>query len=535
MPQLLHNLLLETAQRSPGKIAVRFRNQEISYGQLDNLSEKLSFSLIRHGICRGDRVGIYLDKSIEGLISIFGILKSGACYVPLDPLFPVKRHEYILHDCAIKYLITSSSKFPKIKHLVSRATPIKYIINLGNPQLNKNVFSNKVKVISLPEIIKSDTSKRKAKIRESDLAYILYTSGSTGEPKGVMITHQASLAFINWAAECFSISKNDKIAGVTPFYFDISIFDIFVTVKAGATLCIVPSGVSAFPLSLADFIEQEKISVWYSVPYPLIQLLIYGNLKNRKFPCLKKILFAGEVFPVRYLNELSKIISHAKFYNLYGPTETNVCTYYQIHKDSLRKKIIPIGKACSQAEVVVVNEENETIRPGQIGELLVNGPSLMKGYWNNPKNTKTVFVRGNFLSKRNKKFYRTGDLVTIDNEGNYIFVDRKDNMIKNRGYRIELGEIESILCRHPRIKEAAVLVASDDGVEKKIKAVIVPKDACTISKETIRHFCFQHLPSYMIPDIWEIRKYLPRTLTGKINRSFLERESYDRKNRRSKR
>lgn len=520
MSHLLHTLLLESAKRNPDKIAVKLRDKNICYDEFNSISDRLASCLIRNGVRLGDRIGMYLDKSIDGVISILGILKAGACYVPLDPIAPVNRQSYIISDCNMRYLIVSSNKFFQVWEIISKKSSISCIINLDKNKFKKNNLPKQTRLICRDEILKSDVLMQTVKIKDTDPAYILYTSGSTGKPKGVTITHKASMAFVDWAYKCFNISENDMVAGYASFNFDLSIFDIFVTIKAGATLCLIPQGVSIFPKSLAKFIEKEKITVWYSVPYPLIQLVLYSRLEKRNLLCLKQVLYAGDVFPVKYLRKLMTLIPHAKFYNLYGPTETNVCAYYPIKEIPSKTETVPIGKACSGARLFAFNKENKPIKPGQVGELYVSGPSLMEGYWNDLAKTREAF-RYNCMVNKNDKLYRTGDLVTINSEGDYIFIGRKDSMIKSRGYRIELGEIESVLYEHPNVQEVTVFAVPNKEIGKKIKAVVVPKKSCSVSEQEIRHFCSIRLLRYAIPEIFEFRNSLPRTSRGKVDRAVL--------------
>ncbi len=526
MSNLLSDLLIKSAKLYPEKPAVRYKNSEISYRNLNLLSDKLSSLLISKGIKKNDRVAIYLDKSIDAIIAIFGPLKSGACYVPLDPMAPPERQSYIINDCSINYLITSSKKIVQIQHILEDKTSLRFIIFMD---MTKDEYKQCYGEVTIPgldiafkdDILGSNLDKLKRNINEDNLAYIVYTSGSTGRPKGVMISYAASLAFIDWAYTRFNVKSSDNVSACSPFHFDISIFDIFVTMKAAATLCIVPQGLSAFPRSLADFIEKEKISIWYSVPSILIQLVLYGSLEKRDLSCLKQILFAGEVFPVKYLRKLMQLVPCARYYNLYGPTETNVCTFYPVMNIPEFDRTVPIGKPCKGIEVFVLDDAGNTVKDGEVGELYVSGPTLMQGYWNDPLKTKEVLLESFLPLYRNQKVYKTGDLVKVNRDGNLEFQGRKDNMIKSRGYRIELEEIESVLYEHPAIKELVIIAVPDDKIGNKIKVAIVLKNHCSIYEQEVRLFCSKKLPNYMIPEIITFNEFFPKTSTGKIDRTRL--------------
>lgn len=524
MSYLLHMLLQKSAELYPEKTAVRYKNEEISYKILDILSDQLGSSLINKDVQIGDRVGIYIDKSIDAVIAIFGVLKSGACYVPLDPMAPPQRQLLIINNCSLEYLIASSKKLFQILPMLQNKSNLKYIfiIDAGKEEVKENMpevnIIFKEKIFTAENNIKQQTKQ----IGDNNLAYILYTSGSTGQPKGVMITHKASLAFVNWANKYFGICDDEKISSVSPFHFDLSIFDIFVTIKSGSTMCIIPQGMCGFPQSLAKFIESEKITTWYSVPSILIQLILYGELEKKDLSVLRRIIFAGEVFPGKYLRELMQLVPVAHFYNLYGPTETNVCTVYPIEKMPEPEKAMPIGRACEGTEVFVCDTAGRFVKNGEIGELYVSGATLMEGYWNDPQKTKSVLLK-NFLPKHKcQKVYKTGDMVRFNEEDNLEFHGRRDGMIKSMGYRIELGEIEAVLYEHPLIKEVVAVAVPTEEMGNKIKAVIVLEDGSSTTEAEIKNFCSKKLPIYMIPKAITFNNYIPKTSTGKVDREKLE-------------
>ncbi len=527
MSYLLQQLLTNSAKKYPHKQAVIHKSHSITYEQLEKLSNQLAWVLSNRGIKRGDRVGIYLNKSIEAVVSMFGILKVGAVYVPLDTGAPIKRIAFIIANCQIKSLIATKEKIPGLLENLPESSPVDCLL-MTDEQVHEeewNFFNiNFNHVVSWSEVNSFIAdSPLSTSLIEDDLAYILYTSGSTGDPKGVMISHRASLTFVNWAEECFQLQESDRVSNHAPLHFDLSIFDIFTTIKAGGKVILVPPELSVFPRNLAKFIAEQQITIWYSVPSVLTRLVIYGKLDSIQFPQLRTVLFAGEVFPIKYLRQLMELIPDAKYYNLYGPTETNVCTYYPVGNISPeRVDALEIGKACANSEVFALNENNQIAQPGEIGELYVRGPSLMKGYWGMPEKTKQVLtpypgVPGNW----EENCYRTGDLVKLGNDGNYIYLGRRDHQIKSRGYRIELGEIETVLYSHPELQEVAVLAIPNPEIGNAIKAVVVPKEGVEISKSNLESFCANYIPKYMIPGIIEFRKSLPKTSTGKIDKTLL--------------
>ncbi len=495
----------------------------MTYAELEEASTRLAALLWDSGVRSGDRVGIYLPKCIDAVVGIFGTLKADAVYVPIDPSSPPLRVAHILNDCGIRHLISSSRQH---SHLLAAESGIRA------PELDTLVLMDREprvdgppdhvgRVITLSEIDCVSAEPCDSRRIETDLAYILYTSGSTGVPKGVMVSHRAALTFIDWTYDHFSISERDIVSSHAPFHFDLSIFDIFTTIKAGGTIALVPPHLSAFPAALARWIQDQRITVWYSVPSALTLMLTRGNFSAYDYSALRLILFAGEVFPIKYLREL-KAHTRARLFNLYGPTETNVCTYYEV-KDISPDRIapVPIGKAIANYEVFALSEDGRPIERHEKGELFARGPGLMSGYWGDPAKTDRVLVPNPLAGPYAERACRTGDIVTLDDEGNYVYVGRRDHMIKSRGYRIELGEIETILYGHPAVSEAAVIALPDEEVTNRIKAFIVPERSDALTGDELQLYCAERLPRYMVPEIIEFLESLPKTSTGKVDRQSL--------------
>ncbi|ALB42321.1 MULTISPECIES: amino acid adenylation domain-containing protein [Nostocales] len=530
MLYLLHHLLASSARTHSDSVAIQQQERAITYTQLDEISNQLANTLNYAGIERGDRVGIYLDKSIESVIAIFGILKAGATYVPLDSNAPVKRIAFIVKNCQIKILITTKQRIDALGNTsLADLHSLSSVILTDEDERTSELFG---KVFPWSEVLQAPCSPPlDPHLIENDLAYILYTSGSTGTPKGVMISHRASLTFVNWAYDTFQVTAEDRVSSHAPFHFDLSIFDIFTTIKAGGTVILLSAALSVFPINLAKFIAAERISIWYSVPSILTNLVLYGRLEQHTYPDLRSILFAGEVFPNKYLHQLMVHIPDAGYYNLYGPTETNVCTYYRVSPPDIEtSEAVPIGQACANTEVFVLGTSNELVARGEVGELCVRGPGLMTGYWDLPEKTAQVLVPFTLHhGLGSEMIYRTGDLVKQSPEGDYIFLGRRDRMIKSRGYRIELGEIESVLYSHPALAEVAVIPIPDNEISNRIKAFVVTrgdnKDTEILNVQTLKSFCAERLPKYMVPDLFEFRSSLPQTSTGKIDKVQLSQET----------
>jgi acyl-CoA synthetase (AMP-forming)/AMP-acid ligase II len=293
---------------------------------------------------------------------------------------------------------------------------------------------------------------------------------------------------------------------------------------------VLPEGTATFPVSIAKWLEAERISVWYSVPSVLTLLACYGSLREFDLSALRVVIFAGEVFPQKYLTRLMEELPQRRYLNWYGPTETNVCTAFEVPAGGADTGPVPIGTAIANTEVFAVTSDGRQVgRPGEEGELYVRGPSLMRGYWGQPAKTNEVLVRYPFRKTGEELVYRTGDLVTLEPDGNYAYLGRRDSMVKIRGYRVELGEVEAALYRHPAIEEAVVLPVPDELLGSRLRAVVTAKGegeagGGEITRENVLSHCREWLPSYMVPDIVEFREALPRTSTGKVDRAGLARE-----------
>ncbi len=528
MAFLLQHLLNESARRNPDAVALRFQGRSLTYAELESDSNRVARALNDLNVTRGDRVGIYVDKSFASIVAIFGILKAGAAYVPLDPSAPAARVAYIARNCGIKVVLASAAKLKGLAEALKEATPIQYAVLMEAQAGGLADFS-----IELPEGVNLVPSESvKAQMPEApltpepidtDLAYILYTSGSTGEPKGVMISHRTIFTFINWCADTFRLSENDRVTSHAPIHFDLSTFDIFVTIKTGGTVVLVPDKTSIFPIQLTRLLQEEKVSVLYMVPSILSTMIAYGDVGGHDLSSLRLVLFAGEVFPIKYLRRWMEAAPQASFYNLYGPTETNVCTYYRVFPEDVaadRTSPVPIGIACENMEVFAVEESGGLVsQPGQEGELWVRGSGVALGYWGDQTKTASAFVQDPRHQDFSDTAYRTGDIVKLAEDGeNWIYIGRRDHMIKSRGYRIELGEIESALYAHGAVREAAVVPVPDEFVGNRLLAMVVPMSDNGLTVADLERHCRKRLPAYMVPESIEFTASLPKTATGKVNR-----------------
>lgn len=508
----LPKLLEFSAAQFPERVAVEESELDggnLRYAELNRLSDRVRDRLTRLGVRPGDRVGMCLRKSADAVAALFGIMKAGAAYVPVDPTAPAARSAYIFQNCTVKALIVEVRLKEGLQNVFEAGGFAPGWIEIegtgaGHPLARALDRLDATDPAPTVQSVAADPDR---------LAYILYTSGSTGRPKGVMLSHANAACFIDWCSEVFQPSEHDRFSSHAPFHFDLSILDIFVPLKHGATLVIVEELLGKDPARLAPWIAAKRLGIWYSAPSILALMAQAGKLEQHDYSALRMVLFAGEVFPIKHLKLLKSLWRHPRYFNLYGPTETNVCTFYEVPAvipDS-QAEPVAIGKACAHCQSLVVDPDAKEVGRGTEGELCIAGPSVLSGYWDLPEQTANAFLPGS-----DGRWYRTGDIVVELSDGNYKFLGRRDRMVKKRGYRIELGEIEAALYRHPAIKETAVIaLPGEDGV--RIKAFASTRGGARLSIIELKKFCSENLPLYMVPDLFGCLDALPKTSTDKID------------------
>ncbi len=518
---LLPQAVDRAAKKYPEREAVRYLDESITYAELADRSDRLARFLVDQGVGRGDRVGIFCFKSVEAVIAIWGIMKAGAAYVPIDPLSPTSRLKAICRDCQIEHLVTDSEKRPAVRDSVLNGVDLKTIIG---PALEEDEIMGLCQ--PWEDVFRSpaESQLQKLQIIEQDLAYIMYTSGSTGTPKGIMHTHHSALCVSQWACGEYEVTYEDRIANHAPFHFDISLFDIFGSAITGACLVLIPKELTLFPFNFSQVLQDERITILFTVPFALIQLSLRGVLDQRDLSALRWIIYGGEPFPPKHLRNLMNQIPTCRFSNSYGPAEVAGVTFYHvppIPKNSTEP--IPIGKMCGFAQSIVVDENDQEVPGGEVGEILVRTPSIMQGYWGRPDLNRRVFYRRETAPQVFETFYRTGDLVKMLPDGNLVFIGRKDRQVKTRGYRVELDEVESALVSHSGIEEAAVFTIRDDDGNNLIHAAVLSKTG----EKPLDTVLFAHLneliPPYAVPVEIHFMEAFPRTTSGKISRRELQR------------
>lgn len=481
IPFLLDDLVTEVARREPARPALRFMDERITYGALDARANAIAAQLLENSVAPGDRVGLYMPKSIDAVACLLGAMRAGAAYVPIDPAAPVERARFALNHCGVRVAFVAGR-------------PAKQC-DKAEPPLAMTLLAPS-----------SDASTERPDVRrtDQDLAYVLYTSGSTGTPKGVAITHLQSLTFVRSAASVFEIGAHDVLVSHAPFNFDLSVIDLYCAFAGSAEVILIPDKWIAFPAKIAETIA-AGVTVWNSVPSALVQLVDRGGLAEIDTSRLRLVMFAGEPFPTEPLKHLRALLPEATLMNVYGQTEANSSTYHVV--DEITSPL-PIGRPFPNYDVLLIEDGREADE----GEIFVVGAAVASGYFDDEERTYRAFVQNPLRSGR---VYRTGDRATRDADGRLFFRGRTDDAIKVRGYRVELGELEGVAVRADGVAEAAAIATPDDDAGHLLHLFVVG------DVDAARAMMKAHLPKYMLPSTVVPCEALPRTANGKIDRKAL--------------
>lgn len=519
---LLHELLSARARRLPQQPAIIAAKETMSYAELDEKSSHLARALVAAGVRVGEPVGIAMHKCIDAIIGVYGIMKAGAAYVPIDAFAPAQRSAKIIANTQMRCLVTSSERIASLvtelrTHADAQSLALVMTPDLAGSELPAGLVASSwygaPVTLALPAIT------------DTHLAYILHTSGSTGAPKGVAITHRNALCFVEMAAAFWQVGEHDRLCSQAPLHFDLSVFDLYVAAHSAASIVLIPEYFAAFPKKMAQAIEQSSITIWNSVVSTLTLMMQRGKPEQTNFASLRALIFSGEVMPIQYLRSLHQHIPKARMYNVYGQTEANSSMVYEIDMDTIPSDPvwkIPLGKPFPNFEVFALAEDGTQItEPKTTGELFVRASSVASGYWNNPDLTSEKFGTDPRDPTSGAQVYRTGDLVHLDTNGDFIFAGRKDDMIKSRGYRVELGDIESALLSCPGVECAAAVAIPDDEIGHRLFAFATVTTGEPVDAAAILNHCRTRLPKYMLPEQLVVQADLPRTSTNKIDRNAL--------------
>jgi len=499
--------LKKSSRQYPNKVCIGDRSGTYTFRQLEQQAMTIGMAVMQT-LSRQYRqpIPVFMEKSIDAVASFLGIVFSGNHYVPLDIQSPEKRLKQIVETLNAPCIVTDEKHISHLKE-VGLTIPLLSIDSLEEIEI-------------VPNTTFEDQQRR---IISSDPLYVLFTSGTTGIPKGVVITHRSVIDYTEWLSDTFYFSETTVFANQAPFYFDNSILDIYSTLKHGGTLWLVPEEKYMFPQQLLTYLTEKNVNTIFWVPSALTLVANSGIFKSYSadaLPPLEKILFCGEVMHNKPLNSWRAAFPSALYANLYGPTEiTDVCCYYIIDRPFNDNESLPIGAACENTEILVLNSENRPVQDDEIGELCVRGESLSLGYYGDAQKTNAVFVQNPLNNSYRDLIYRTGDLVRYNQKNELIFMGRKDYQIKHMGHRIELGEIESMAASLSLISTCCALY---NEAEQKIILVCVcsgPGD-----EKEIYMSLKDLLPIYMVPQRIIITDALPLNANGKIDRKKVQQE-----------
>lgn len=495
--------LEDSAIKLPNKVAFFDKDTQLTYKELRERAIDIAFNI--KGCLEGRRNPIltYLPKSVDCIAAFMGVLYSGNFYTPTDIRFPEE----------------------KVRSIVETLTPSAILVNdLTKKKLQEWGIGDSCILININDVAKCNRYDEGAKliqeILDVDPVYTFFTSGSTGAPKGVIINNHNIIDYIDWAVKTFDINETTVMGNQSPFYFDISTQDIYATLKSGATMGIIPPTYFAFPAKALQFINERNINFLYWVPSAFVNIANFDLLKSISLDKVELIMFGGEVMPVKQLNYWKKYLPNLKTVaNVYGPTEATVnCTYYIVDREFFDDEVLPLGKACENTGLIVLNDDGQVIEKNmvnELGELCVYGSSLSMGYWNEEEKTREKYVDNPINKYYREKMYLTGDLVYYNDRGELVFAGRKDFQIKHLGYRIELGEIEAATMGNGQVTLAC---ASYDDKKKEIVLFYQGE----IEQDQLRDYLLSIIPKYMVPTIfYHIDRFLYND-NGKIDRNRLK-------------
>ncbi|MFI0939403.1 amino acid adenylation domain-containing protein [Streptomyces sp. NPDC021020] len=498
---------LEVAAGQPHAPAIVHGDTVVTYGETAAMVERCAAALRAAG-CDGGLVAFSLPKGPQAVVLMLACLLARVPYLPIDAGAPLPRRRQILADADPVLLVVPTRR--------TADWPGERFATFGS--LVRGGDDATARYLTSQLAVARRTARGTA---ADDLAYVLYTSGSTGSPKGVMISTANAGYFVDWASRAFPLGPGDQVAQHAPLHFDLPVYDVFVALSAGACLHVVDERTAMFPSAVYTLLRERGITAAYMVPSALNALVRRSGFAREGLPDLRQLLYAGEEYPVPQLRTLTAGLRPDAFVgNLYGPVETNVVTWHGVDTTALAAGRVPIGRAVPGTDVRVLDAAGGSYARSAEGELIVSGPSVSPGYLNDPRRTASTRVTTR-VDGVDRVYYRTGDFARIDAEGVVHFLGRRDGLVKTRGFRVEVGDVEAVLAAHDQIRQAAVVPVEDSGAGTVMAAHVVAAHGAELTADAVRRWVGKHLPSYMVPALVTFHRELPTTSTGKIARAEL--------------
>lgn len=510
----VEEFLRESARRCGDKVALVTGDARISYRELDHASDRLAGTLTERGIARGDRVIVFMDNCREAAISIFAALKAGAVFSPINPSTKAEKLAYVINNCGARALITQDKLRAVASAALAETPSIALTIVTGARE------PNLPGAVSFGAALAADLAPPDYPGIDLDLAMLIYTSGSTGFPKGVMMTHQNVVAAATSITTYLEKTPDDVILNVLPISFDYGLYQVLMAVKLGATLVLEQS--FAFPQKIFAKMTAERVTGLPLVPTMAAIILQMRDLRPNAFPHLRYITNTAAALPPAHIARLQALFPTARLYSMYGVTECKRCTY--LPPGELKRRPGSVGIAIPGTEAYVVDEQGARVPAGVVGELVIRGAHVMKGYWNDPQATAHALRPGPFEWE---KVLHTGDLFRADADGFLYFVARKDDIIKTRGEKVSPKEVENALYALPGVREAAVVGVPDPVLGRALKAVVAVDPRANLTAQDVIRHCARHLEDFMVPKLVEFRDALPKTESGKISRRLVAADTLE--------
>ena len=503
-----------SARRFPDKTALVCGAQRLSYREIAEHSSRVAHGLIALGVRRGDRVAVYLDNSVEAVLSVFGILKAGAVFMMVNPTTKVEKLTYVLNNSRARALIAPLQKARDIQSWCGLVPHLETVLVVGKEEAAPK--SSQKRMVSWADLMAEHAQSIEPPARQTidiDLAALIYTSGSTGNPKGVVLTHLNMVSAATSITTYLENTPDDIVLNVLPLSFDYGLYQVLMAFKVGGTVVLERS--FTYHHAVLEKLMGERATGFPIVP-TISAILLQMDLTKYRFPSLRYITNTGAALPTQHIVKLRELFPHTRVYSMFGLTECKRVSY--LPPEQVDTRPTSVGKAMPNVEAYVVNEQGQRLPPGEVGELVVRGSNVMKGYWELPEETARMLKPG---PTPGEQVLHTGDLFRMDEDGYLYWVGRKDDIIKSRGEKVSPKEVENVLYAMEGVAMAAVIGVPDAVLGQAVKAVVTLKEGSHLTEKDVLRHCSRHLEEFMVPKLVEIRENMPRTPTGKIDKREL--------------